>query len=70
MLEGLDGLKDLATKKEYEPSPLEYAQYLFFTYGIPLDKFEEMPIPYIMSMVSVESYLAKQQKKGDKKKSI
>lgn len=49
------------------PSTLEFIYYLFFKRGIPLDKFNELPIPYILSMVNTHSYIKEEQNKEIKK---
>lgn len=60
---GLEGFSN-KTKK---PSFIESVHYLFFEKGIGLTEFNELPIPYILSMVKVQSYKLEQEEKAIKK---
>jgi len=53
-----------------KPTPLESTLYLFWTKGIDYNRFCELPMPYIISILKVQSYVSKlEQKELDKLKS-
>lgn len=52
-----------SAEKYYEPSSEEMIQYIFFTKGISLIEFSELPVPYIMSIINAHMYSVKEQEK-------
>lgn len=66
-LSGLDSLTN-----EYKPNNLEMIYYLFWEKGISKTEFDELPIPYIISILNVYNYVkgleAKEMKKAQRKR--
>lgn len=56
VLEGLDGF----VEGEDTPSDIELLWHHFFERGVSLREFEELPIPYIFSMLRAAEYRRKQ----------
>lgn len=54
--------------KSSKPSDLEFIYYLFWERGIALNEFNELPIPYIISVVSSLSYSKEQEAKAYKQR--
>ena len=50
-----------------KPSNLDMVYYIFWEKGISLTEFNELPIPYIMSIVSTYTYLKEEEEKAYKK---
>ena len=63
----LDDIAKLATSNSKEPKPNSFARYLFFTMGISEAEFNKCSLPYIMEMLSVHSYVKKEEEKAAKK---
>lgn len=66
-LSSLDQFKE----KKFEPSNLDFIYYIFWEKGISLKEFNELPMPYIFSIVNTDIYMkeqeAKQHEKSNKK---
>jgi hypothetical protein len=65
MLLGLNSLKELA--KRTIPSDVEFIHYIFWEKGIDLDRFNRLPIPYILEILKVFNYVKKEEEKVLKK---
>jgi hypothetical protein len=65
MIIGLDSLKELT--KKVTPSDIEFIYYIFWEKGIDLERFNQLPIPYILSIVKVFNYIKKEEEKALKK---
>lgn len=65
----LDSLNFLTERKEREDKPtnIEFIYFLFFKEGIDLNRFNDLPIPYIMSILKVASYRREQEEREAKK---
>lgn len=63
---GLDSLKELVPRKDI-PTSIEFIYYLFFKKGISLIEFDELPIPYILSIVKTHSYIKEKEEEEIKK---
>lgn len=50
-------LNQIVEKKSDTPSQLDFIHYIFFDKGISLKEFEDLPIPYILSMVKTQMHL-------------
>jgi hypothetical protein len=61
-LSGLDSLTN-----EDKPSNLDMIYYLFWDKGISKTDFDELPLPYIMSILKTHSYIKEQEAKEMKK---
>lgn len=66
MLRGLDSLNEF--NKSNEPSFMEFVYYLFWDKGISLKEFNELPIPYIIGIISTHKHVKKEEEKAYKKK--
>jgi len=51
-----------------EPTSIEFIYFLFFEHGISLKEFQELPIPYIQSILKTQLYKNKKIEEGNKKK--
>jgi hypothetical protein len=51
------------------PSDLDMVYYLFFINGVSFREFEELPIPYILSICETHAWIKKQEEKAMKKRS-
>lgn len=60
-------LLDEVFKDKNEPSDLEGIYFLFFDKGISLKEFNELPIPYIMSILKVNKYVKDKESEALKK---
>ena len=65
MLKRLDSLQSLV--EENKPTNLEAIYFLFFEQGIGFNEFKKLPLPYIMSMLKVNSYKIEQEIRAQKK---
>lgn len=52
-LGSLDGFNK---KKKFHPSVIAVFQHFFLKQGVTLDKFQELPIPYIIEMANTEAH--------------
>ena len=60
---------DVFEDKLKKPSNLSFIYYLFFEHGVSLERFEELPIPYILQMVNTHNYIKeKEQEEIEKSK--
>ena len=66
MLAGLDSLNELVEKPQ-EPTDVEMIYYLFWEKGIGLKEFNNLPLPYIFSILRTFSYVKEQEEKEMKK---
>jgi hypothetical protein len=62
----LPGLSEF--NKTRTPSSLEVVYFLFWEKGISLKELEELPIPYIVSIVNTYTYVKDLEAKAAKKK--
>jgi len=60
-------LDDFVSKNKFKPNQAQLIRYLFFDKGIDLNTFNKLPLPYIMEMVEIHSYLKEQEEKELKK---
>jgi hypothetical protein len=62
-------LDELAPSKDKlsEPDTIQIIHYAFFKEGIDLNQFNELPIPYILSIMDTLAYFKKQEEKESKK---
>jgi len=65
MLLGLNSLKELSKRKL--PSDVEFIYYIFWEKGIDLERFNRLPIPYILEILKVYNYIKKEEEKVLKK---
>lgn len=66
MLKGLDELGSLSRDSK-QPPGIHIIYYIFMEKGITLTELEKLPIPYILAMLNVWSYLKKEEEKAYKK---
>jgi hypothetical protein len=59
----LDDFEEFFEKKTKKPSRVELTQYLFWEKGITLREFEELPIPYILSILRTHIYIKEKEEK-------
>lgn len=64
-LDALDKLEDHVRNKR--PNELQSILYLFWEKGISLNEFNELPIPYILTILNVHGYIKKEEEKAYKK---
>lgn len=57
-------LDSISTKNVNKPSDLEFVYYLFFDKGISLKEFNELPIPYILSILKTHNFVTEQERKA------
>ncbi len=62
---GLDKLDSVVKSKK--PDPVSVILYLFWDKGISWKEFQELPVPYIMSVMKTHSYKIKEEEKELKK---
>jgi len=62
-LNSLDRFKDTSGI----PTNVEFVYFLFFEHGISLKEFQELPMPYIQSILKVQLYQNKKEKEAMKK---
>jgi hypothetical protein len=62
-LSGLDSIVKSDTPTDYE-----FLLFLFFERGISLREFNELPIPYIISMSKTDGWVREKQAKANKPK--
>ena len=67
MLQGLDRLDKYLTVDKSKPTTLEFVYYLFWEHGISLDKFNELPLPYIFGILKTYNYVKSGEEKAYKK---
>jgi hypothetical protein len=65
-LSGLNSLEQFNPYK-FKPTDLDFIYYIMFEKGVTLDKFNVLPIPYIINMVSVYAYLKEEEIKAHKR---
>lgn len=66
---GLESLeKAFGKKADSGPGAVEHIHWLFWKQGISLTEFNELPIPYILSIVNTDTYWREQKVKAAKKK--
>ena len=53
-------------EKEKEPATMELVYYIFFEKGIDYHRFNELPIPYILSILSTNKYIKKKEEESMK----
>lgn len=58
-------LDEIVTNKA--PNAETYVKYLFWDRGIDLNQFNKLPIPYILEMVQVYTYIKEQEIREAKK---
>lgn len=64
----LDPLASLGSiVKSNKPSNIDSIYYLFFDKGISLNEFNELPIPYIITIIKTHNYQLKEQEREMKK---
>jgi hypothetical protein len=64
----LNELDEFLLDKEYIPDPIDIIYYLFWEKGFSMEQVNELPIPYIMSIVSTHGYVKKKEKESLEKK--
>ncbi len=62
----LDKLDKFVAKKN-QPTSMEAIYYLFWDKGISLTEFNQLPIPYILSILKVHTYKNKEEQKEIKR---
>ena len=66
-LEALDELAQYTRKGSSKPDSLSFIYYLFWEKGIDLTRFNDLPIPYILDILSTHAYIKEQEEKASKK---
>jgi hypothetical protein len=63
---GSDFFEEVSRKVDI-PSDIETIYFMFWEKGIDFNTFNELPLPYIFSILKVQSYFNKEQEKANKK---
>jgi len=66
-LAGLDSLSSLVVKDINKPTNIDTIYYLFWKRGISLKEFNELPLPYIFSILNTHRWIKKEEEKQYKK---
>lgn len=53
----LEGLDDYVDSEDHEPSPAELTWWFFADKGISYLEFQDLPIPYIISVIRTQDYV-------------
>ena len=68
MLDGLDSLEHFNKESESkEPTSLEMIYYLFWERGMSLKEIEELPLPYIFSVLKAHIFIKEKEAEELKK---
>ncbi len=62
-------LDSVATSKKLKPADIEFIHFLFFEHGITLKEFNELPIPYIFSILNTYRHNQEAERKAYEKSS-
>lgn len=62
-----NSLNALVKEKVVKPSDMEFIYFLFYEKGIDFVRFNEQPIPYILSILNVADYRRKMEEMESKK---
>ena len=60
---GSNFLQRHSKQKSNKPSNLDMIHYLFWEKGIDFNNFNELPLPYIISILKTHSYIKEEEKK-------
>lgn len=66
-LSALDELEQYTRKGMNAPGPIDFLYYLFWDKGIDYTRFSELPIPYILGILSTHQYIKKLEAENAKK---
>lgn len=60
----LSVLDDIIPEDTSKPSNIEFIYYLFWEKGIDYKRFNELPIPYILSIIKSHNWVKKEEEKA------
>jgi len=60
-------LDEIIPKDSRKPSNIEFMYYLFWEKGIDLNRFNELPIPYILSITKTHNWVKEEENKAYEK---
>lgn len=61
------GIDKIVSAGKYVPSNIDTIYYLFFDKGVDFIQFSHLPIPYIITIINVHSYIKTEEEKAHKK---
>ena len=68
-MKGLEVLDSIIDNKYSDPTNIEMVYYLFWEKGIDYNRFNDLPIPYIFSILKTYNWVKKEEEKAHKKAS-
>ncbi len=66
-LMGLNDLEKVTIDYQTKPDDVDFIYYIFWEKGISLKEFNELPLPYIFSVLRTFTYIKQQEEKEYKK---